>query len=188
MSPSALKKVTGFTAGYSGEDQIRICLQRIVELGGVVQMQDLYAAMEAVLNPRGMTLSTQGKSSLRFFTNKKAVEQGYVYPYDKQSPGWRITPAGRNWLGDDNDSGEPSQGVSLLEYVDEVLTCLPVIEPEHLADPDSTTLTIEGLPAKIQATVRAMMELVHPAEVSIQLTLNRDGWHVMLDVHPEEKR
>lgn len=191
MSPSRFRAVTGSDAGYTGEDQVRICLQKIVDLGGVAPIQDLYAAMEAVLNPQGLTLSSQGKSSLRFFVNRKAVEWGYVYPHDKENPGWRITPEGREWLDggeDDGDGNGDDNGVGLLAYIDKLLDSLPVIDPERLSSADSTTLTIEGPPAKIQATVQAMMDFAYPGEVLIKLTLNHKGWHVLLDAHPEENR
>lgn len=92
------KAVTGSEAGYTGDEQIEIALKQIVELGGRAQMADLYTAMEKVLNPRGLTLSAQGKASLRFFVNKIAVEAGYVYPYNRDDQGWRITPLGREFL------------------------------------------------------------------------------------------
>lgn len=91
--------VTGFDAGLSGDEQIRIALQRIVERGGEAQMAELYAAVEERLRPRGLALSDQGRASLRFFINKVAVEAGYLYPHDKAKPGWRITPEGREFAG-----------------------------------------------------------------------------------------
>jgi len=61
-------------------------------------MSDIYAAFEAILNPKGYTLSEQGKASLRFFVNKVAVEAGYLHPHDKESPGWHLTSQGREFL------------------------------------------------------------------------------------------
>ena len=87
--------VTGSEAGISGDEQIRIALQAIVENGGIAQIQQIYAAVEAVLKERGFRLSKQGKASLRFFVNKVAVEAGYVYPHDQRKRGWRITPKER---------------------------------------------------------------------------------------------
>ena len=94
-----LREVTGTEAGYSGEDQIRIMLERIHERGGAAMMQELYDAVEQVLNPQGMTLSKQGKSSVRFFINEVAVRKGYVLPYDRQNPGWRLASGGHALLG-----------------------------------------------------------------------------------------
>jgi hypothetical protein len=91
------KQVTGYDAGLSGDDQIRIALQRMIESGGEAQMPDIYEAVEARIRPKGFALSRQGRASLRFFVNRVAVQAGYVYPHDKANPGWRITPEGRDF-------------------------------------------------------------------------------------------
>jgi hypothetical protein len=206
---SRKKQVTGSDAGYSGEDQIAICLHKIAELGGVAQMQELYSAMEAVLNPQGMTLSKQGKSSLRFFVNRVAVQKGYIYRHDKQNPGWRITPQGRRVV----ESGSPGRGIvrreeppvetepeppvqgreertedkGLLAHVERVLSRLPTIDPQHLPGPDSTTLVIEGPPSTLLPAIRSMMDHYFPGEVVLKLTVTRHGWHAVLDAHPKEE-
>ncbi|MBK9265723.1 MAG: restriction endonuclease [Polyangiaceae bacterium] len=90
-----LKPVTGTEGGLTGEEQIQLALTEIVRNGGTASTQSIYAAIEAILNPRGLTLSEQGKASLRFFINKVAVAAGFVYPHDKTNPGWRITERGR---------------------------------------------------------------------------------------------
>ena len=85
--------LTGAEAGLSGDDQIRIALRAIAANGGTAHMPDIYEAVEQNMN--GAKLSAQGKASLRFFINKIAVKAGYVYPADPSTPGWRITPEGR---------------------------------------------------------------------------------------------
>src|SRR5262249_33432708 len=85
--------LTGAEAGLSGDEQIRIALRAIVANGGTAQIADLYHAVEQHMD--GGRLSDQGKASLRFFINKVAVKAGYVYPADPTTPGWRITPEGR---------------------------------------------------------------------------------------------
>ena len=106
-----MKKVTGADAGLSGDEQIRLSLKRIIGLGGVGKMGQLYSAIEEVINQDGFTLSTQGKASLRFFINKVAVEAGYIYPHDKNNPGWRITPEGRHFI--ENPEAEPETVVNV---------------------------------------------------------------------------
>lgn len=93
------KQLTGFEAGLSGDEQIRIALQRMIERGGEAQMPDIYDSVESRIRPRGFALSKQGRASLRFFVNRVAVQAGYVYPHDKDKPGWRITPEGREFAG-----------------------------------------------------------------------------------------
>ena len=97
-SKTALKSVTGFDAGLSGDEQIKLALRKITENSGIAQTRDMYDAIESAINPIGFTLSDQGRSSLRFFVNKVAVDAGYVYPHDKEAPGWRITSQGREFL------------------------------------------------------------------------------------------
>jgi hypothetical protein len=93
---TATSGVTGAEAGLSGDDQIVIALREIEQRGGTATMQQIYNAISKHI---GQPLSEQGRASLRFFVNKVAVERGYVYPYDPEDPGWRITPEGRARLG-----------------------------------------------------------------------------------------
>ena len=90
--------VTASEAGINGDEQIRIALETIVEKGGIAQTTDFYSAVESRLQKKGLSLSDQGKASLRYFVNSIAVKAGYVFPYEKDNPGWRITPKGRELL------------------------------------------------------------------------------------------
>lgn len=106
-----LRQATGSDAGFSGDEQIRIALQRIIERGGETQMADLYDAVNERLRPLGCVLSDQGRASLRFFVNRVAVEAGYVYPHDRANPGWRITPEGREFAAAAGQAPEPAVNV-----------------------------------------------------------------------------
>ncbi|MDQ2995746.1 MAG: EVE domain-containing protein, partial [Chloroflexota bacterium] len=96
-----LQEMTGVEAGLSGNAQIRIALQEMVDRGGSSTVPQIYAAVEAQMN--GHKLSQQGQDSLRSFINKTAVDRGYVYPYDGSTPIWRITDAGRALLASNDD-------------------------------------------------------------------------------------
>ncbi len=96
MTSIKLNLGTGHDAGLSGDEQILLVLRELVRRGGQAKTGELYPAVEIVLNTKGFTLSEQGKSSLRFFINKVAVEAGYIHPHDRSNPGWRITDAGRD--------------------------------------------------------------------------------------------
>ncbi len=108
---ATLQPVKGTDAGLSGDDQVRIALGAIAERGGVAQMSDIYNAVDAVLKLKGFTLSEPGRASLRFFVNKVAVEAGYLHPYDKESPGWRLTSQGREFLAASTDPAETTINV-----------------------------------------------------------------------------
>jgi hypothetical protein len=84
-------------AGFSGKDQIRICCQYMAAHGGQAEMPELYQAVEQHM--RGDSLSPQGKSSLRFFINEVAVNDGYIHPHDPLHPGWRLTEDGWRLAG-----------------------------------------------------------------------------------------
>ncbi len=88
--------ITGAGAGLSGDDQIRIALQRMIDNGGQASMEEIYRAVEAQMS--GYVLSLQGKASLRSFINKTAIARKHVYPYDRKEQGWRITPEGRHYV------------------------------------------------------------------------------------------
>lgn len=111
MVTQHLRQATGFEAGFSGDEQIRVALRRIIERGGEAQMADLYDALEDQVRPLGFTLSDQGRASLRFFVNRVAVEAGYVYPHDKNHPGWRVTPEGREFAGAASQASEVAVNV-----------------------------------------------------------------------------
>ena len=78
-------------------------LYLILKQGGAAEISDIYHAVEHELG--GNELSNQGKASLRYFINSTAVRAGFVYPYDKKNPGWRITPEGREYI----ESYSPSE-------------------------------------------------------------------------------
>lgn len=89
--------LTGPQGGLSEKDQMKIALELILRQGGVATMSQVYEAVEKKL-ARNVLLSDQGKHSLRRIINLRAVEAGYIHPFDKQSPGWRITNAGVSFI------------------------------------------------------------------------------------------
>ena len=97
-------EVTGAKAGLSGDDQIRIALQTMEANGGSAEMSQIYDAVEGRLE--GLRLSSQGKASLRRLINSDAVQAGYLYPHDRNNPGWRITTEGREFLRSDQGTLE----------------------------------------------------------------------------------
>lgn len=88
--------VTGAEADLSGDAQLIIALEAIEAAGGVADMQAIYEAVERQL--RGRRLSEQGKATLRRIVNTNGVRAEFIYPHDRDNPGWRITPDGRAFL------------------------------------------------------------------------------------------
>ncbi len=96
---SELKQVTGFEAGLSGDDQIRIALQRMIERGGEAQMPDIYEAVEARLRPIGLALSTQGRDwgcTLRDEHSPDFIPRGVLLDLKEQSSGRHRRCPGRH--------------------------------------------------------------------------------------------
>jgi len=88
---------TGVQAGISEAEQKKIALELILSQGGVAVMQQIYEAVEKRL-PANYFLSQQGKNSLRRIINTRAVNDGFIYPYDESNPGWRITDDGVDFI------------------------------------------------------------------------------------------
>lgn len=93
---------TGSQAGLSSETQIKIALKAMADNGGSAKMPAIYAAvqkeMQAVRGLSNLELSKPGEASLRANISRAAVRAGYVYPYDSNIDGWRITPEGKEFL------------------------------------------------------------------------------------------
>jgi 5-methylcytosine-specific restriction protein B len=108
QNKNSLVKLTGVEAGLNGGEQIRIALQTVLDCGGKAQMADITDAVRKAVEARkpGSTLSDQGDASLRMSVNTVAVKAGYLLPYDESSPGWQITPAGKEFLGSKPDQPE----------------------------------------------------------------------------------
>jgi len=94
--------VTGAEAGLSLDDQVTLALHAIAAAGGAAPIQAIYAAVEQAMPTH--TLSAQGRASLRRIVNSSAVQAGYLYPFDRNNPGWRITPEGREFLAFEQDA------------------------------------------------------------------------------------
>jgi hypothetical protein len=83
-------------AGLSNNEQLMITLRCIYDANGQAKIQEIYSAVEAHMG--GAVLSKQGRASLRRLINHDAVSGGYIFPYDRNQPGWRITSRGENLL------------------------------------------------------------------------------------------
>lgn len=94
---SDLVETTGSEAGLTGDEQIRLAIRCIMDKGGEAHTKDFYEVINARMASKGYTLSNQGKASLRNFINKVAVGAGYIDPFDKANPGWRLTADGREF-------------------------------------------------------------------------------------------
>lgn len=100
-----LKKVTAAESGLTKELQYELIFKAILNKG-VLTIDEMYNIINDALRKNGQTLSSQGKASLRSLINNTAVNDGYIYPHDKENPGWRLTPDGRELVSSSSTQQE----------------------------------------------------------------------------------
>jgi len=100
-----LNEVTAAEAGLTKERQYELIFKIILDKG-ILTTDEIYSVINDSLRKSGQALSHQGKASLRALINNKAVNDGYIYPYDKENPGWRLTPEGRELISSSSTQQE----------------------------------------------------------------------------------
>jgi len=100
-----LKEVTAAEAGLTKEQQYELIFKTILDKE-VLTTDEIYSVINAELQKNAQTLSTQGKATLRALINNKAVSETYIYPHDKENPGWRLTPEGRELVSSESTQQE----------------------------------------------------------------------------------
>lgn len=94
-SPPPPLKMTGAQAGLSGQQQVRLLLQAMVDHGGAATMAVFYATVEKAMAPH--VLSGVGKAAVRCYVNRTCLKKGYVEAdrTARQTALWQITSVGR---------------------------------------------------------------------------------------------
>lgn len=145
---------TGAEAGLSREEQIRLALCALEANGGAATIDQIYRAVEAQMG--GLILSEQGRASLREFVNRVAVQKGFVQPFDERDPLWRITPAGRQLIG--NETG-PSALAPVIQAQEQALDAAGVFDPTSITDARQRAMAAvvlrRGRPAFRDALIQA---------------------------------
>jgi hypothetical protein len=109
---SVTLEMTAAEAGLNTERQIQIALQAMVDNGGQASSSQLYDAIQRYF-PVDVTLSRQGRDTLRSLMSREAVQKKYVEDRDGDSSVWRITEQGRDFL----DSTKESLGTEAEELL-----------------------------------------------------------------------
>jgi hypothetical protein len=86
-----MKAVTAAKAGLKKENIYTIVFSAALENQGSLEMAQIYDLINAELSKNDFCLSDQGKSSLRRLINNGAVNDGFIFPFDKAKSGWRVT-------------------------------------------------------------------------------------------------
>ena len=98
MKTQARSELTAAEAGLKKAEIYQIIFKSAFEKGGTITTEEIYNLLNSVLKNNNQILSTQGKASLRRLINDTAVKDGYIFPFDKENPGWKITPEARELL------------------------------------------------------------------------------------------
>jgi hypothetical protein len=93
-----LTQVTYAEAGLTKENVYVLIFAEMLRKPNGLETKEIYDIINNELKNKSQILSEQGKATLRNLINKYAVLEGYVYPYDKDNPRWRLTNAGKNLI------------------------------------------------------------------------------------------
>jgi len=95
MKMPKLNKVTCTEAGLTRENVYTLIFNEMVKYPNGIETKEIYDIINQKLKKNSQTLSEQGKATLRFWINKSAVLEGFIFPYDNENPGWRLTNDGK---------------------------------------------------------------------------------------------
>lgn len=101
-----MKEVTTFEAGLKKDEIYSIVFKACFVKPSGLEMSEIYDLVNAELAKSDSVLSKQGQASLRALINKTAVSDGFIYPFDKDYPGWRITPEAKLLIENDGKQQE----------------------------------------------------------------------------------
>jgi hypothetical protein len=93
-----MKELTTAQARIRKDEIYQIVFKYALENDRPIEITEIYELINNRMQKDDMYLSKQGKASLRALINKTAVREGYIFPYDKNNPGWRITPEAKDLI------------------------------------------------------------------------------------------
>jgi len=92
-----MKKVTAKEAGLTKHRQYELIFTKLLERK-MLATREIYSVINEELQANNQELSEDGEHTLRRLINHTATRDGYIYPHDKENPGWRLTPKGREFI------------------------------------------------------------------------------------------
>ena len=93
-----LKEVTYSEAGLTKERVYNLIFTEMLKSQNGLEIKEIYDIVNNELKNNAQVLSEQGRATLRNLVNKYAVIEGYVFPYDKENPNWRLTNVGKELI------------------------------------------------------------------------------------------
>jgi hypothetical protein len=101
-----LKEITYAESGLTKENVYSLVFGEMLNNPNGLETKEIYNIINEKLKVNAQILSEQGKATLRNLINKYAVWEGYVFPYDKDNPNWRLTDAGKKSIENQGNQKE----------------------------------------------------------------------------------
>jgi hypothetical protein len=101
-----LKEVTYSEAGLTKEDVYTLIFKEMIKKPDGLETQEIYEIINLKLGQNSQILSEQGRATLRNLINKYAVSEGFIFPYDKANPKWKLTNEGKKLIEQENKENE----------------------------------------------------------------------------------
>jgi len=86
-----LQEVTYTQAGLTKSDIYSLLFPEMAKYPDGLDMQGIFKIVNSELAKNSQILSNQGEQTLRNLISVGAVSDGFIYPYDKENPNWRLT-------------------------------------------------------------------------------------------------
>jgi hypothetical protein len=93
-----LKEVTYTEAGLTKENVYSLIFNEMIKHPKGLDTKEIYGIINDKLEENSQILSEQGRATLRNLINKYAVLEGFIFPYDNENPGWRLTNDGKKLI------------------------------------------------------------------------------------------
>ena len=89
------KEVTYREAGLSKEDIYLLVFTKMAENTDGLEIKDINKIVNTELAKSSQILSKQGERTLSNLISVGAVSDGFIHPFDKENPKWRLTSEGK---------------------------------------------------------------------------------------------
>jgi len=137
-----LKEVTYSQAGLTKSDIYSLIFTEMAKHNDGLDIQGIYKIVNAELAKNSQILSKQGERTLSNLISVGTVSDGFIYPFDKENPNWRLTNEGRNLIGQQGKQTEK------------------VFNTETENDEDETPNSVKG--AMLEKYVLGLLKEMHP--------------------------
>jgi len=119
-----LIEVTYTEAGLTKENVYSLIFNEMIKYPNGIDIKNIYEIINNKLKINSQILSEQGRATLRNLINKYAVLEGFVFPYDNENPGWRLTNEGSKLIEQQGKQEESVFNIETQENETEIANTL----------------------------------------------------------------